>query len=104
MSRASRARRIATVAAYGGGSLGAMAGAFAGVVYGQTKLARRRIRPTETPPPVADGIWTAPGVATDGEPLRVAVLGDSSAAGYGLLDSAETPAAVLARGLSAMAG
>lgn len=104
MSRAARARRIATVAAYGGGSLGAMAGVLYGVFYGETKLARRRIRLAETVPPRADGVWTAPGVRRFGEPLRLAVLGDSSAAGYGVLAAAQTPAAVLARGLSAIAG
>ena len=73
------------------------------MIYGETKLARRRIRPAETPPPRADGTWTVPDLDPGRAPLRIAVLGDSSAAGYGLVDEAETPAAVLARGLSAWA-
>ena len=102
MSRASRAKRIATAAAFGGGSVGALSAAVVGLVYGETKLARRRIKPRQIPPPLADGLWSAPGVPSHREPLRVAVLGDSSAAGYGLTDAAETPAAILATGLSAL--
>ena len=101
MSRASRARRVATVAAFGGGSVGAVSAALLGVIYGETKLARRRIQPAQIPPPVADGRWAVPDLQPGRTPLRVAVLGDSSAAGYGLTDAADTPAAVLARGLSA---
>ena len=101
MSRASRARKVATAAAFGGGSLGAISAALFGVIYGETKLARRRIRPAETPPPAADGTWAVPDLQPGRSALRVAVLGDSSAAGYGLLEADETPAAVLARGLSA---
>lgn len=101
MSRAARGRRVAAAAAFGGGSLGALGAALVGVIYGETKLARRRIRPTETPPPRADGTWAVPGLPPGRPPLRLVVLGDSSAAGYGLRDGADTPAAVLARGLSA---
>ncbi|MCW2526069.1 MAG: hydrolase family, partial [Pseudonocardiales bacterium] len=80
----------------------AVVGLVYGVVYGETKLARRRIKPNQVPPPVADGVWRAPGVPAHRTPIRVAVLGDSSAAGYGLTDAEETPAAVLAKGLSAL--
>jgi lysophospholipase L1-like esterase len=100
MSRASQARRAARAAAYGSGSLGAVAAAAAGLVYGQTKLARRRIKPSDQPPPDGSGVWCARGVAADGDPLQAVMLGDSSAAGYGLQRAAQTPAAVLGRGLS----
>lgn len=103
MSRASRARRVVTAAAYGGGSLGALSAAVAGLIYGESKLARRRIAPATTEPPRADGIWTAPGVADDRPPLVLAMLGDSSAAGYGVHLDADTPAARIATGLSALA-
>lgn len=108
MSRASRARRVVTAAAYGGGSLGALSAAFIGLIYGETKLARRRIAPAETDPPRADGIWSAPGVTapgiTDPHELVLAMLGDSSAAGYGVHVDADTPAAKIALGLSALSG
>jgi len=104
MSRASRARRVVTAAAFGTGGIGALSAAAAGVVYGQSKLARRRIRPAEADPPRADGVWLAPGAPADAPPLLLAMLGDSSAAGYGVHRDSETPAAQMALGLSALAG
>jgi lysophospholipase L1-like esterase len=104
MGRASRARRVVTAAAYGGGSLGALSAAFFGLIYGESKLARRRIAPAETDPPRADGTWTAPGVPAGEPPLVLAMLGDSSAAGYGVHVDADTPAARIAAGLSTLAG
>jgi lysophospholipase L1-like esterase len=102
MGRASRARRVATAAAFGGGSLGALGAALVGLMYGESKLARRRIAPAETDPPTADGQWTAPGVTSSRPPIVFAMLGDSSAAGYGVHTDAETPAARIAVGLSAL--
>ncbi|MGI8664598.1 MAG: SGNH/GDSL hydrolase family protein, partial [Jatrophihabitans sp.] len=104
MSRATRARRMVTAAAYGGGSLGALSAALVGLIYGETKLARRRIAPAESDPPSADGVWTATGVPTDAPELVLGMLGDSSAAGYGVHADADTPAAKMAAGLSALAG
>jgi lysophospholipase L1-like esterase len=103
MSRASRARRVVTAAAFGGGGIGALSAAVFGVIYGQSKLARRRIAPAETDPPHADGVWIAPGVPRTAAPLSLAVLGDSSAAGYGVHVDIDTPAANLALGLSGLA-
>ncbi len=102
MGRASRARRVATAAAYGGGSIGAAGAAVLGVMYGESKLARRRIKPAEVDPPTADGRWRAPGVRAGKDPIVMAMLGDSSAAGYGVHADAETPAARIAVGLSAL--
>jgi len=105
MSRASRARRVVTAAAYGGGGLSALGAALVGVIYGESKLARRRIQPAESDPPRADGMWTAPGVKpkkSDRDPLVLAMLGDSSAAGYGVHADVDTPAARIAVGLSAL--
>jgi lysophospholipase L1-like esterase len=103
MGRASRARRVVTAAAFGGGSLGALSAALFGVIYGESKLARRRIAPAETDPPRADGIWTAPGVPPGAPPLVLAMIGDSSAAGYGVHVDADTPAVRIAAGLSNLA-
>ncbi|MCW2540835.1 MAG: hydrolase family protein [Frankiales bacterium] len=104
MSRAARARRVVTAAAYGGGSLGALGAALIGVISWESKLARRRIRPPESDPPSADGLWVAPGVSVRAiDPIVLAMLGDSSAAGYGVHTDVETPAARIAVGLSSIA-
>lgn len=105
MGRASRARRIATAAAYGGGGLGALGAlggaAFVGVVVGETKLARRRIPVAVGAPPVShDTTWAAAGVSARRPPIRMAVIGDSTAAGYGVHRDRDTPAARLAIGIS----
>lgn len=108
MSRASRARRIAIAAMYGGGGVG-VAGiiggaAFYGLLVGQTKLARRRIRPAAEPPPVShDTTWIADGVSAKRPPVRMAMLGDSGAVGYGVHRDRDTPGARLAIGISAEA-
>lgn len=100
MSRASRARRIVTGAAYGGGGLGLLGAAVFGVLVGEAKLARRWVGTPEYDAPVTDGVW---GHGT-GDPIEFAVLGDSTAAGMGVAEPAETLAALLATGLSGAAG
>jgi lysophospholipase L1-like esterase len=95
---------VVTAAAFGGGGLGALSAAAVGIIYGESKLARRRIAPAETDPPRADGVWAAPGAPETSRPLVMAMLGDSSAAGYGVHVDTETPAAHLALGLSRLAG
>jgi lysophospholipase L1-like esterase len=103
-----RARRIATAAAYGGGGLGA-AGAVGGaalvaLVVGESKLARRRIPVAKEPPPVTHNTtWAAEGVSLARVPIRLAMLGDSLAAGYGADREKETPAALIAIGISEVA-
>lgn len=84
-------------AAYGGGGLGLLtAGAF-GLLRAQAALARRAIgQPTETPPD-AEGLY---GAHHGGEPLTLALLGDSSACGLGVADPHQTPGAMLAAGLA----
>jgi lysophospholipase L1-like esterase len=108
VSPASKTRRIATAAAYGGGGLGALGAiggaALIGVMFGETKLARRRIPVATTDPPTSDDMtWAAAGVSTSRPPIRIALLGDSTAAGYGVHRERDTPAAQLAIGISAAA-
>lgn len=107
MSRAGRARRIATAAAYGGGVglLGVLGGAaLYGLIVGESKLARRRIRPAAADPPVSHNTtWTAAGVSLARPPIRMAMLGDSGAVGYGVHRDIETPGARIAIGISAVA-
>jgi lysophospholipase L1-like esterase len=99
MIRAHRARRVAAAALYGGGGLGLLTAAGYALLRGEARLARRWVGPMGEPPPPADGIWGH----GDGEPIRLLVLGDSSAAGLGVATALETPAVLLAAGLSAVA-
>jgi lysophospholipase L1-like esterase len=77
------------------GSLGLASVAGAGLLYGELALARRAI-PSRTEAPLADGDYGRP----DGtRPLRLAVIGDSSAAGVGCDTVDQTPGALLAHAL-----
>ncbi|GAB2456191.1 SGNH/GDSL hydrolase family protein [Jatrophihabitans fulvus] len=93
------------MALVGGGIVGAVGatgtGALAGLMYAETKLARRRIpQATDAPPVSDDTTWAAAGVSPHRTPIRIAVLGDSTAAGYGVEHDRETPAAQIAIGIS----
>ncbi|MFC4911067.1 SGNH/GDSL hydrolase family protein [Actinomadura gamaensis] len=102
MVRAFTARRVATAAAYGGGGITALGGITVGLVMAEVRLARRIIQATPSgDPPHADGLY---GASLPGEPLVFAMLGDSTAAGLGVRTPDETPAALLADGLSAISG
>jgi lysophospholipase L1-like esterase len=100
----SRKRRIAAAAVYGGGlgALGALGlAAIYGLMLGETKVAQRRIPvATAAPPHSDDTTWAAAGVSPHRPPIRIAVLGDSSAAGYGAQRPRDTPAAQVAIGIS----
>jgi lysophospholipase L1-like esterase len=96
MSRASRARAIAQAAAMGGAGLVGAGGATYALLRGQTEVARRRIGPVDLPPPCPDGRYGD----VVGEPLRLVVLGDSGAAGFGVDAPSQTTGAVIARSLS----
>jgi len=101
----SRVRRAGRIAAYAGGAVGAIGalggGALAGLMWGEAKLAVRRIPVAVDPPPVShDTIWAAPGVNPHRPPVRLAMVGDSTAAGYGADRDRDTPAAQLALGIS----
>ncbi len=84
------------------GSAGAgSVGALIGVLHAETRLARRRIPQATEPPPVSDGTtWAAAGVGMRRPPIRLAMLGDSTAAGYGARTARQTPAAQIALGVS----
>ena len=101
MSRATRAKRIAV----GGGGVGLLGGAaLYGLLLGETRLARRRIPQALPSSPNFHGTtWRADHVSATRPPLRMAVLGDSTAAGYGVHRDRDTPGALLAIGISAAA-
>ncbi|GAB2691398.1 SGNH/GDSL hydrolase family protein [Thalassiella azotivora] len=101
MSRASRARRIAAAAAFGGGGLTALGALGVGLLAAEAKHARWRIgQPFGVDHPPADGLYGS----GPGTPLELAVLGDSTAAGLGADTPEQTPAAILATGLAAVSG
>ncbi|MER6343377.1 SGNH/GDSL hydrolase family protein [Streptomyces sp. NPDC001595] len=105
MSRARVARRIAAGAAYGGGGIGLAGAAMVGLLLAEAQLARRQVLSNGSSPyvPKADGLYGG-GYAVPGEePLRLTLLGDSTAAGQGVHRSGQTPGALLASGLSAVA-
>nr|WP_202434196.1 MULTISPECIES: SGNH/GDSL hydrolase family protein [unclassified Streptomyces] len=103
VSSARVARRIAAGAAYGGGSVGLIGAATVGLVLAEVQLAKRRVGGGTAPvPPSADGRY---GVAFAGpaDPLRFVIMGDSTAAGQGVRRAGQTPGALLASGLAAVA-
>jgi lysophospholipase L1-like esterase len=97
VSRASRARRIAVAAAYGGGSVGLLTAGVLGLFRAEVALARRAIGEARTEPPNADGLH---GKEHGGEPIRFAMLGDSSAVGFGVENAHQTPGVMLAAGIA----
>ncbi|MEC4017340.1 SGNH/GDSL hydrolase family protein [Streptomyces sp. H27-D2] len=104
MSRARVARRIAAAAAYGGGGVGLLGGAAVGLLIAEVRLAKRTVGGSSDMPPVADGCYGATFTRHTGlRPLRLGFLGDSTAAGQGVHRARQTPGALLAAGLSAVA-
>ena len=104
LTRLGVAKRVAAAAALGGGGIGVLTGGAIGLIVAEAKLARRAIGPAKGDPPRADGVYGAWYAAPGVEVIRLAVLGDSSAAGYGVTESARTPGALLASGLAEAAG
>jgi lysophospholipase L1-like esterase len=99
MSRASSARRIAAAAVYGGGGLAGLGIAGMGVLLAEARVARRAIgRPFGNNGPDGSGLYGH----GPGEPVELAMLGDSSVVGLGVTDPRHTPGAVLAGGLAAL--
>ena len=94
--RGSLVRHAAVVAAYGGGAslLGA---SFWGLLVMEAQLARRAIGNATGQPPQATGWY---GHGRPGPPIRIALIGDSSAGGYGVEEVEETPGAILASGVA----
>ncbi|MGH3357185.1 MAG: SGNH/GDSL hydrolase family protein [Nocardioidaceae bacterium] len=92
-------RRLAAAAAYSGGGIGVIGGALWGVMKTEASLARRTIGDADGTPPTGDGVY---GREHAGELVGFAMLGDSGAAGYGVTDGLDTPAALIGEGLAHM--
>ncbi|MFE9022406.1 SGNH/GDSL hydrolase family protein [Streptomyces sp. NPDC007808] len=104
MSRARVARRIAAGAAYGGGGIGLVGAAGVGLLLAEVRLARRHVgNGTNNHVPNADGRYGRLYGTVGAAPLRLTLLGDSTAAGQGVHRAGQTPGALLASGLAAVA-
>jgi lysophospholipase L1-like esterase len=103
MSKASVARRIASSAAYGGtGVVGVGLGTYV-LLLVEANIARHRVGTITEVPFRVDGDYGRSGrldAAPTSPPIKMLVLGDSAAAGLGAADPADTPAVVVATGLS----
>jgi lysophospholipase L1-like esterase len=98
VGKAGAARKLASAAAYGGGGLSLLGAGLYGVLTAEAKLARRAIGTLrKEAPPDATGWY---GRGRPGPAIKVALLGDSSAAGYGLDRVEQTPGALLASGIA----
>jgi lysophospholipase L1-like esterase len=95
------ARKLASAAALGGGGLSVLGAGLYGVLVAEAKFARRMIGNADDVPPDATGWY---GRGRPGPAIRIALLGDSSAAGYGVERVEETTGAQLASGMAAQAG
>ena len=97
MGRAAAARKLAAAAAFGGGGLSVLGASLYGVLRAEATLARRAIGTTDGRVPDATGWY---GRGRPGPALRIALLGDSSAAGYGVHTVEQTPGAWLGSGVA----
>jgi lysophospholipase L1-like esterase len=98
VGKAGAARKLASAAAYGGGGLSLLGATLYGVLTAEARWTRHVIGETrEDPPPDSTGWY---GRGRPGPAVKVALLGDSSAAGYGVDRVEETPGALLASGLA----
>lgn len=102
-----RATWVARGAAVGTGGFGALGAVGYALLWTEARLARRTVKPPETgspvPPteyPAQDSAAASDPARTARPPLRLALLGDSSATGMGCSTPEETPGARLARGLA----
>jgi lysophospholipase L1-like esterase len=104
MGRARRARKIAQVAAYGGGvgvaGLGMLGLLGYGLLQAEARMARRIVgQPFEGAPDDSGVYGFGPG-----EPITLVMLGDSTAKGMGAEHARQTIGATVANGVAAFSG
>ena len=100
MGKAAAARKLASAAAYGGGGLSVLGAGLYGVLTAEARIARKAIGRLDREPPDSTGWY---GRGRPGPAVKIALLGDSSAAGYGVDRVEDTPGAHLASGVAAEA-
>ena len=98
MGKAAAARRLASAAAFGGGGLSAVGALSYGLLRIEARIARRAIGHLDASVPDSTGWY---GRGRPGPAIKIALLGDSSAAGYGVDRVEETPGALLGSGVAA---
>ncbi|HET7683401.1 MAG TPA: SGNH/GDSL hydrolase family protein [Marmoricola sp.] len=96
MGKAAAARKLAAAAAFGGGGVSLLGGSLYGVLRAEALLARRAIGNAEGEAPDCSGWY---GRGRPGPAITIALLGDSSAAGYGVETVDQTPGVQLASGV-----
>jgi lysophospholipase L1-like esterase len=98
LGKAAAARKLASAAAFGGGGLSVLGMGLYGVLRGEARIARRMIGNADGAAYPDSTGWYGRG--RPGPAIKIALLGDSSAAGYGVDRIVETPGALLASGLA----
>lgn len=96
------AKQIASAAGVVGACATGLSAAAGALLTTEARTARRRVE-QHTPvddPPTGNGIWGQGA----GEPIVLAIMGDSSAVGLGVDDVSETPGVLIAAGLSRLSG
>jgi len=98
VGKAAAARRLASAAAFGGGGLSAVGALSYGLLRIEARIARRAIGHLDASVPDSTGWY---GRGRPGPAIKIALLGDSSAAGYGVDRVEETPGALVGSGVAA---
>ncbi|MCW2786529.1 MAG: lipolytic enzyme family [Marmoricola sp.] len=100
VGRAAAARKLASAAVYGGGGLSLLGASLYGVLRAEATVARKAIGHIDGRVPDATGWY---GRGRPGPAIKIALLGDSSAAGYGVDTVEQTPGALLGSGVASRA-
>lgn len=100
MGRARRARKIASVAAYGGGAGAGALGLAYGVLRAEVSITRRVVGQPFDGAPDDSGRYGH----GYGEAIQLVILGDSTAKGMGADDKTQTVGAIVATALAAFTG
>ncbi len=98
MGKAAAARKLASAATYGGAGLSLLGASLYGMLRAEAEVARKAIGRLEGRVPDATGWY---GRGRPGPAIKIALLGDSSAAGYGVPTVEETPGALLGSAVAA---